>query len=109
MAGCYAYASTGGFESICEAMYLGKPVLMVPVHIEQECNAYDAQLSGAGIISDSFDLKALLSSAETYTPNREFMYWTRSCERKILFELENMFTTQPSITPITTLTNYLST
>ena len=27
MAGCRAYASTAGFESICEAMYLGKPVL----------------------------------------------------------------------------------
>ena len=34
MANCRAYASTAGFESICEAMYLGKPVLMVPAHIE---------------------------------------------------------------------------
>lgn len=49
MAGCRAYASTAGFESICEAMYLGKPVLMVPAHIEQDCNAYDAYRSGAGI------------------------------------------------------------
>lgn len=53
MAGCRAYASTAGFESICEAMYLGKPVLMVPAHIEQDCNAYDAMKAGAGIISDS--------------------------------------------------------
>lgn len=52
MAGCKAYASTAGFESICEAMYLGKPVLMVPAHIEQDCNAYDAMKAGAGIISD---------------------------------------------------------
>ena len=50
MAGCKAYASTAGFESICEAMYLGKPVLMVPAHIEQDCNAYDAMKAGAGII-----------------------------------------------------------
>ena len=42
MAGCHAYASTAGFESVCEAMYLGKPLLMVPSHIEQKCNAYDA-------------------------------------------------------------------
>ena len=37
--GCKAYASTAGFESVCEAMYLGKPILMVPAHIEQDCNA----------------------------------------------------------------------
>ena len=53
MAGCRAYATTAGFESICEAMYLGKPVLMVPAHIEQDCNAHDAMRAGAGIISDS--------------------------------------------------------
>lgn len=75
MAGCKAYASTAGFESICEAMYLGKPVLMVPAHIEQDCNAYDAMKAGAGIISDSFDLQPLLRFAGEYTPNRHFVYW----------------------------------
>lgn len=30
-----------GFESVCEAMYLGKPLLMVPAHIEQDCNISD--------------------------------------------------------------------
>ena len=60
MAGAKAYATTAGFESVCEAMYLNKPVLMVPTHIEQACNAYDASLSGAGVIADRFDLDALL-------------------------------------------------
>ena len=59
MAGCKAYATTAGFESVCEAMYLGKPLLMVPAHIEQECNAYDAMCAGAGIISTSFSLDRL--------------------------------------------------
>ena len=45
MAGCKGYATTAGFESVCEAMYLQKPVLMVPTHIKQECNALDAMLS----------------------------------------------------------------
>ena len=40
MSGAKAYATTAGFESVCEAMYLNKPVLMVPTHIEQACNAY---------------------------------------------------------------------
>ena len=77
MAGCKAYASTAGFESICEAMYLGKPIMMVPAHIEQDCNAYDASLSGAGIVSNDFELERLLEFAETYEPRREFVYWKK--------------------------------
>lgn len=61
MGRCRAYISTAGFESICEAMYLGKPVLMIPVagQYEQACNALDASIAGAGIWSDRFDLRAL--------------------------------------------------
>lgn len=54
MSGAKAYATTAGFESVCEAMYLNKPVLMVPTHIEQACNAYDASLTGAGVVADCF-------------------------------------------------------
>lgn len=88
MAGCKAYASTAGFESICEAMYLGKPILMVPAHIEQDCNAYDAAQSGAGIVADDFNLKQLLDFAENHRPNREFIYWVRSSEYTLLNILE---------------------
>lgn len=72
MAGCKAFATTAGFESVCEALYLQKPVLMVPVHIEQECNAFDATRAGAGIRSDRFDpgnpafLSAFLSSESRF-------------------------------------------
>lgn len=107
MAGCRAYASTAGFESICEAMYLGKPVLMVPAHIEQDCNAYDAMMAGAGIIGDSFDLEPLLSFTENYSPNRNFVYWVRSSERRIIFELEKLADSQQEMTMIPTFTNYL--
>ncbi|WP_333698239.1 glycosyltransferase family protein [Bacteroides congonensis] len=107
MAGCRAYASTAGFESICEAMYLGKPVLMVPAHIEQDCNAYDAMMAGAGIVSDSFDLEPLLRFVGRYTPNRNFVSWVRSCERRIILELERTIASQSEITSIPTFTNYL--
>lgn len=107
MAGCRAYASTAGFESICEAMYLGKPVLMVPAHIEQDCNAYDAMMAGAGIVSDSFDLESLLRFVGRYTPNRNFVSWVRSCERRIILELERTIASQSEITSIPTFTNYL--
>ena len=43
MTHCAGLISTAGFESVAEAMYLGKPVMMVPVpnHIEQMINAHD--------------------------------------------------------------------
>lgn len=34
MAGCKAYACTAGFESVCEALYMGKPCMMIPAHVE---------------------------------------------------------------------------
>jgi uncharacterized protein (TIGR00661 family) len=75
MAECKAYASTGGFESICEALYLQKPVMMVPAHIEQECNAFDAINSGAGIAADKFSLLNLLEFLPSYKPNTGFVAW----------------------------------
>lgn len=88
MAGCKAYATTAGFESVCEAMYLGKPLLMVPAHIEQDCNAYDAARTGAGVVSDSFDLDHLLEFSKNYCPNIAFRYWVHSCDWRILRNIE---------------------
>lgn len=86
MAGAKAYATTAGFESVCEAMYLGKPVLMVPTHIEQACNAYDATLSGAGVVSEQFDLDALLRLSQTHQPNTSFAHWVKQADWLILRE-----------------------
>lgn len=89
MSGCRAYATTAGFESVCEAMYLGKPLLMVPVHIEQDCNAADAARGGAGIVSDGFEVERLLRFAdEEYKPEAAFRNWVRSSEWRILNCLE---------------------
>lgn len=61
MAACKGLVCTAGFESICEAMYLGKPVMVIPVQgqYEQACNALDTVRSGAGISSDDFDFAKL--------------------------------------------------
>jgi uncharacterized protein (TIGR00661 family) len=75
LAGCLGYATTAGFESVCEAMYMGKPVLMVPTHIEQSCNAYEAFLCGAGIVADDFDLKKLLEYVPNYQKRSDFHDW----------------------------------
>ncbi|RAI89358.1 glycosyltransferase family protein [Algoriphagus yeomjeoni] len=61
MAACKGLVSTAGFESICEAMYLEKPVMVIPVkgQYEQACNALDTVYSGAGIASENFDFAKL--------------------------------------------------
>jgi len=90
MSECKAYVSTAGFESICEAMYLGKPVMAVPVrgHFEQACNALDAVKAGAGIRSDSFDLSKVIA----YLPGHQsvtatFKAWADRAEEVIVREL----------------------
>lgn len=90
MAGCKAYASTAGFESVCEAIYLGKPILMVPSHVEQRCNAFDAMKDNVGIASDYFDLSALLEFSKTFQRNEHFPDWARSARERILQELVSL-------------------
>ena len=63
MARCRGVACTGGFETVSEAAYLGKPLMMVPVpdYYEQHLNSLDAQRLGLGKQSERFDLDRLLS------------------------------------------------
>ena len=87
MAGCKGYATTAGFESVCEAMYLGKPVLMIPTHIEQACNAHDAALSGAGVIAGEFDLDKLLTFLPQYESDPAFHNWALQSESVFMEEI----------------------
>lgn len=86
MAGAKAYATTAGFESVCEAMYMGKPILMVPTHIEQTCNAFDAQRSGCCAVADQFDLDALLAISEQPIDPSAFRHWVQQANWLILRE-----------------------
>ncbi len=81
MASCRGYITTAGFESVCEAYYLGKPVLMIPSHIEQQINALDASRTGVGISSKNFDVSLL----DDYIPkhnsdNTNFKEWVDSAK-----------------------------
>ncbi len=89
LAGSKGYATTAGFESVCEAMYLGKPIMMVPAHIEQDCNAYDATLSGAGIVADDFDLSKLNDFIASFQPDYGFRTWADRCQQMILSHIED--------------------
>lgn len=90
MVGCKGYATTAGFESVCEAMYLGKPVLMVPTHIEQACNAHEASLAGAGVVSDHFNIDALLAYIPLYKGNTDFHAWAQQSENRWMKEFDQI-------------------
>lgn len=91
MASCKALVCTAGFESVCEAMYLNKPVMMVPVkgHYEQFCNAVDASRIGAGIHAHSFDLSLLPACIADYNYEKNLTYrnWVESFESRVMPEL----------------------
>jgi len=90
MRSCSGYVSTAGFESICEAMYLDKPVMMVPIqgHYEQRCNALDAERARAGISNTSFDLSAFLNYLPFHTEkNIAFRNWVSQANECFITEL----------------------
>ncbi|GHC10535.1 glycosyltransferase family protein [Cerasicoccus arenae] len=96
MAGCRAFVSTAGFESICEAMYLDKPVMMRPTggHFEQQCNAIDAVKAGAGMAAESFDLSAFMDFIQQdRPPNAAFRNWAHRADQRFL----ELLTGEPQI------------
>lgn len=79
LARCRAYVGSAGFESICEAHYLGKAVLAVPTggQFEQELNAWDAQRGGAARSGSYDDLDDFWRAPPTPSPDRtrSFRAW----------------------------------
>lgn len=81
MAGCKGLVCTAGFESICEAMFLDKPVMFIPVkgQYEQSCNALDAEISGAGIHHNEFDFSIFEEYLQKKKqPGHDTQAWTNS-------------------------------
>jgi uncharacterized protein (TIGR00661 family) len=91
MAQCRHVACTAGFESLCEAAYLGKPLFLMPVenHIEQEINAIDATRIGLGIADTHFNLDRL-SELPDRIPNGRFQAWFRRADAILLRTLERV-------------------
>ncbi len=94
MSQCRGLVSTAGFESICEAMFLGKPVMMIPVsgHYEQACNAEDAFNAKGGIIADNFDFGFFHKhlSKNIYSPE-PMKFWQGEFRRKFLSLLDENY------------------
>jgi uncharacterized protein (TIGR00661 family) len=89
MAECRGVACTAGFESLNEAAWLGRPLLVVPVanHVEQYLNALDAEKAGLAIAASRFDLTPLL-----YRPKIEklmtYRSWVRQANAMFLSVIE---------------------
>lgn len=79
LAGCRAYVGSAGFESLCEAHYLGKPILAVPTEgqFEQTLNAWDAQRCGVARPGSYEDLDDFWSKPAQPDPTRvrHFRAW----------------------------------
>jgi len=83
MAGCDGLISSAGFESVCEAFYLDKPVLMVPVegHFEQLSNGHDAQKNEVGIYELKFNIDTFLDWIPSHqSKSASFRKWEERAE-----------------------------
>jgi len=93
LAGCRAYVGTAGFEATCEAFYLGKPVLTIPVEgqYEQRFNALDAERSGAARAGSYDDLDAFWRNPQPPDPQRVkcFRKWVDSAAAVIVQKIED--------------------
>lgn len=89
MAGSRGVACTAGFESLNEAAWLGKPLLVVPVgnHVEQRLNALDAEKAGLAVAADSFDLTPLLAPRKERNLDA-YRNWVRRAEPMFLSVIE---------------------
>jgi uncharacterized protein (TIGR00661 family) len=83
MAECRNVVCTAGFESVSEAAWLGKPLMLVPVenHVEQQVNAIDAQQCGIGLAERSFNLDRL-AELPARLPTEKFHAWMECGARK---------------------------
>lgn len=91
MAQCRGVITTAGFESMAEAMYLGKPLLLIPMnkHFEQHCNGVDGSNAGAGIQAEDFDIDRLIRFLPDYQYDATaFRAWIASAETRFIEEIE---------------------
>lgn len=88
--------TTAGYESVCEAMYFGKPVLMVPVgnHFEQYVNSIVFQKAGAGISASYFDIDKFVAYKNDFRVNEGFKEWIKKAPEIIIDIIDKTFAKQ---------------
>jgi len=95
LAACRTYVSTAGFDSIAEAAYLQKNIVMIPTknHFEQKYNAADAGRAGLAQQAGEFT-SSLLIAEQQKNPSpkatRLFREWVDNYDNKIVDLLEKL-------------------
>jgi len=91
---CRAFTATAGFESVCEAAFLAKPILLVPTegHVEQECNAMDAERAGLAVWRRSFQLTDFIQGLDAWNSEglHAFREWVQRAPEIYLRLLESV-------------------
>ncbi len=93
MGRCQGIVTTSGFETLAEALYLRKPLMLNPLnrHFEQHCNVVDGIKMGAAIQTSDMNLDRLLEFTRRYKFDAtKFRTWVGKAEKMYVRELENM-------------------
>jgi uncharacterized protein (TIGR00661 family) len=92
LASCRAYVGSAGFESVCEAFYLGKPALVVPTEgqLEQTLNAWDAERVGAAVAGSYADLDSFWTNPTVPSDAaiRDFRSWVKTAPDALVDAVE---------------------
>jgi uncharacterized protein (TIGR00661 family) len=92
LASCRAFVTSSGFESLCEAHYLGKPILTLPTpgHPEQAMNARDAVHAGVARTGTLADLDAFWDEPSMPCEERvlAFRAWVSEGGARAVAEIE---------------------
>lgn len=75
LASCHLLITTAGFESQCEAAFLGKPVFTIASknHFEQICNAVDGEIQGISMPLEKFSIEFTPDTAKHPSIRNWFM------------------------------------
>ena len=92
LSGCRAYVGSAGFESLCEAFWLGKPVLAIPTEgqFEQTLNAWDAERCGVARAGAWGEVGSFWDSATAPDPERvaAFRGWAARAGEVVVASVE---------------------
>jgi len=91
MARCQGVVTTSGFESMAEAMYLRKPLMLNPLHrhFEQHCNGIDGTNVGAAIQTSDLNLEPLLQFVNRYDYDAtELRNWISKADEMYVRQLD---------------------
>ena len=100
LAGCRAYVGSAGFESLCEAHWLGKPILAVPTEgqFEQSLNAWDAQRCAVARGGTYADLSDFWQDPEPPSTDQveRFRHWVARAPQMLVAAVEETAHIRPS-------------